>query len=111
MTSKLLIIIASGEKEKALTALMYAKNAIKYEWIPTVRVVFFGPSQNLLVWDDEVSASAADLANYTEPLACKFLSDQGELSDKTENLGISVKYVGEPISKMIRDEGFMPMVW
>ena len=111
MTTKLLIIIATGEKEKVLTALMYAKNAIKYEWIPTIRVVFFGPSQKLLAWDSDVSASAADLANFAEPLACKFISDRDELSEETAKLGIDVKYVGEPVSQMIRDEGFTPMVW
>ena len=111
MNEKLLIIIATGDREKALTALMFAISAIKYEWIPVVRVVFFGPAQNLLVSDSEVASSASELSRITEPMACKFLADRDQQTEPTEQLGIKVEYVGEPISQMIRDEGFIPMVW
>jgi len=63
MSEKLLVIIASGDREKVLTALMYAKNTIKYSWLEDVRVIFFGPSENLLVSDTDVSASAKELAS------------------------------------------------
>ena len=110
MSKKLLIIIASGDREKVLTALMYAKNTIKYGWIEDVRVVFFGPSENLLVGDTDVTASAAELAKVGQPLACKFLSDRDGISEKIENLGITVDYVGSMISDLIKD-GYAPMVW
>jgi hypothetical protein len=110
LTDKLLVIVASGDKDKALTALMYAKNAIKYDWIPEVRVVFFGPSQGLLVNDDDVAKSAAELAKYGPALACKFISDAEGQSEKVSDLGIEVKYVGEEISQMVKD-GYIPMVW
>ncbi|MHA2231465.1 MAG: hypothetical protein ACXAB4_03135, partial [Candidatus Hodarchaeales archaeon] len=62
MDSKLLIIIATGEKEKALTGLMYARNAIGREWLGDVKVIFFGPIQGLMVNDEDVSNAAKEVA-------------------------------------------------
>ena len=110
MKDKLLVIIASGDADKVLTALMYAKNAIKYNWIPEVRVVFFGPSQGLLVNNDRVSESAIELAEFGTALACKFISDRDKQSEDIEGMGIEVRYVGEEISELIKN-GYTPMVW
>jgi len=110
MSEKLLVIISSGDREKVLTALMYAKNTIKYGWIEDVRVIFFGPSENLLVGDSDVSDSAKELAGLGKPVACKFLSDRDSVSERIESLGITVDYVGSMIADLIKD-GFIPMVW
>ena len=110
MSSKLLVIIASGDREKALTGLMYAKNTIKYGWIHEVRVMFFGPSENLLVSDTDVANSASELANLGQPIACKFLSDRDGISERIEGMGITVDYVGSMIADLI-DDGYTPMVW
>ncbi len=110
MTEKLLVIISSGDREKVLTALMYAKNNIKYGWIGDVQVVFFGPAENLLASDSDVRDSTAELANYGSPLACKFLSDRDGISGHIESVGVDVDYVGSIIADMLRD-GYVPMVW
>jgi hypothetical protein len=101
MTEKLLIIIASGDREKVLTALMYAKNNIKYGWIP---------SENLLVSDSDVTSSAMELANLSQPLACQLLSDRDNISERIERMGVEVDYVGTIIADFLRD-GYTPMVW
>ena len=110
MSSKLLVIIATGDREKALTGLMYAKNNIKYGWVDNLEVMFFGPSENLLVNDTDVKNSAAELAGLGQPIACKFLSDRDGISKRIEGMGISVDYVGSIIADLIR-EGYIPMVW
>jgi hypothetical protein len=110
MSEKLLIIIATGDKEKALTGLMYAKNTIKREWIPHVRVVYFGPSENLMVNDPEVGNAAIEVANMGESYACKAISDREDISEKVEEMGIRVEYVGKIISDLIK-AGFTPLVW
>ena len=110
MSDKLLVIIASGDREKVLTALMYVKNTIKYGWIPDVRVMFFGPAENLLASDTDVKSSAAELANYNTPIACKLLSDRDGISEHIEAIGVEVDYVGTIIADMIKD-GYTPMVW
>lgn len=110
MTSKLLVIVATGDKAKAMTALMYAKNAIKKEWLDDIKVVYFGPSEELMVNDPEVANAAIEVAGLGESFACKAISDRQGISEKVDNMGIKVDYVGTIISDYIKD-GYVPMVW
>ncbi|MHA1961296.1 MAG: hypothetical protein ACW99U_13820 [Candidatus Thorarchaeota archaeon] len=113
MTTKLLVIIASGDRDVVLTAMMYARNTVALEWIPDLKVIFFGPSENLLVDDEEVRREAMNLAEVCdlgETVACKFLSDRDEKSEQIEKLGITVDYVGTIIANLLK-EGYTPMVW
>ena len=55
MRSKLLVIIATGENKKALTGLMYASRTLAEGWMDKVRVIFFGPSERLLVEDERIA--------------------------------------------------------
>lgn len=107
---KLLIVIATGDKGKALTGLMYARNALKHGWLPDVKVVFFGPSERLMVENPEVAEAALEVAGLGECYACKAVSDREEISEKVGEMGIRVEYVGSIISGLI-EEGYAPMVW
>jgi hypothetical protein len=108
--SKLLVIIASADKQKALTALMYAKNTIHYKWLDDVKVLFFGPSENLMINDPDVRHEAESLAEVTEPIACKFLADRDGLTEEINSIGMEVNYVGTVIAELLK-EGYVPMVW
>ncbi len=108
--NRILVIISSAEREKVLTALMYARNTKKYEWLDDVKVIFFGPAERLLVDDSEVAAESAGLADDMEPLACKFLADRDGLTESIESMGIEVDYVGAKIADLIK-KGYTPMVW
>lgn len=108
--SKLLIILSTSEREKALTGLMYAKNALKENWIDDIQVIFFGPIENLIIEDEEIKEYAEAIADQTECIACKFLADRDEISDDIEELGMELDYVGSIISEYIK-AGYMPMVW
>lgn len=110
MGSKLLVIIATSEKEKALTGLMYARNAMKQSWLEDVKVVFFGPSERLIVQDEQVADEVKDIALLGETFACKSISDMEGFSEEVEKLGVKVEYVGSIISNLIK-EGYLPMVW
>ena len=110
MAAKVLIILATGEKEKALAGILYAKNAQKNRWLEDVKVVFFGPFESLVCDDEEVTQEASQLLDYQTPVACKFLSDHAGKSDKLQDLGFDVEYVGSLVSTHIK-EGFVPMVW
>jgi len=110
MNSKLLVIIATGDREKALAALMYARNAIKQGWLEDVKIVFFGPSERLIVEDKEVSNRAKEIAAIGETFACKAISDKEDLSADVKKLGVKVEYVGSIISHFI-ENGYLPMVW
>ncbi|MFQ6053019.1 MAG: hypothetical protein ACE5OO_02150 [Candidatus Bathyarchaeia archaeon] len=105
-----MVIIATADKEKALTGLMYARNALKRGWLEDVKVVFFGPSEKLIVDDEEVAGQVKDVAVLGESFACKAISDREGLSEELEKLGIRVEYVGSIISDYVND-GYLPMVW
>jgi hypothetical protein len=110
MSSKLLIIVATGEKEKAQTSIMYARNAIKYAWLDDIKVIFFGPSERLVAEDKDIAKEAQEIAKLRECVACKYISDKGGLSGDLTKLGIKIEYVGPIISNLIKD-GYIPMVW
>jgi len=110
MPSKVIVILSTAEKDKALTGIMYAKNAQKNKWLDEVRVIFFGPFENLVCEDDEIIKAASELLDYQTPIACKFLSDKSGTSGRLEELGFNVEYVGSLISDSIK-AGFIPMVF
>ena len=110
MSSKVMVIISTAEKDKALTGILYAKNAQKNKWVDEVRVFFFGPFENLVCEDDDVIQAASELLDYQTPIACKFLSDKSGASGKLEELGFNVQFVGSLISDSIK-AGFVPMVF
>jgi hypothetical protein len=110
MSSKVMVIISTAEKDKALTGILYAKNAQKNKWIDDIRVIFFGPFENLVCEDQDVIQAASELLDYQTPIACKFLSDKSGASDKLEELGFNVEYVGALISDSIK-AGYVPMVF
>ena len=110
MSSKLLMIIATGENEKALTGLMYASKALSEGWMDEVKVIFFGPSERLLVEDEMIAKTAKEFGTVEKPIACKFISDREGISEKIEDLGFEVDYVGTIISDFLKD-GYVPMVF
>ncbi len=110
MSSNVVVIISTGEKEKAFTGIMYAFNAQKNKWLDEVKVFFFGPFEDLVCEDAEVADFASQLLEYETPIACKRLSDNAGISGKLEQLGYDVEYVGSLISDLIK-KGYVPMVF
>ena len=110
MASKVMVIVSTAEKDKALTGIMYAVNAQKNKWVDDLKVIFFGPFENLVCDDEEVAQAASRLLDYETPIACKFLSDRDGISETLEKMGVNVDYVGALISGYI-EEGYTPMVF
>ncbi len=110
MSDKALVIISTGEVEKALTGLMWATNALRFGWMEDVRVIFFGPAQNLALEDDRVKEMAKGIAEAEKPIFCKFIADRDGNSEQLEQMGMDIQYVGSIISDFIKD-GYVPMIW
>lgn len=110
MSAKVMVIISTAEKDKALTGILYAKNAQLNKWVDDVRVIFFGPFENLVCEDQDVLHAATELLDHSSPIACKFLSDKSGASTKLEDLGFNVEYVGALISDSIK-AGYVPLVF
>jgi len=110
MGAKVVVIIATGEEQKALTGVMYASKNLSEGWLDDVKVVFLGPSERLLVTSEEIAKVAKELSAAHKPLACKFVADNEGITDKLEALGLKVDYVGTIIADLLKD-GYLPMVF
>lgn len=105
--SKILIWLASSEREKLKPAIVYGINARKYGWLDDVKFVVFGESEKLLLEDNELF----NLINDNENTAyCKFVSEEFGITDKLEKKGANVIYVGEYISNLIKN-GYQVMTF
>ena len=51
MGKKVIVIISTAEREKALVGVMYATNVLKNKWLEDVKVFFFGPFEKLVAED------------------------------------------------------------
>lgn len=117
LSSEILVIISSGDADKALTGMMYAYNAMNNGWMDKVKVVFFGPAQKLLTEHPGMQQMARQIVDVTQaqdkdlaPTACKFISDRDKTSNAIASLGVHVEYVGLIISEFIK-QGFTPLVF
>ena len=108
--SKIVVIIASGDKETIQAGLMYAYNAKKKGWMEDVKVIFFGPSEKQAVQDEQIVSKIKDSLSQVEIFACKAFSDKYNVSTELEKIGVVVEYVGERQSNLIKN-GYVPLVW
>ena len=105
--AKVLIWLASGDKDKLMPGILYGTNAKKNGWVDDVKFVIFGESEKLFAEDDELFNM---VSNEVEPVFCKFVSDEMKVSEKLEGKGAKVIYVGDYISKLIK-EGYQVLTF
>lgn len=110
MSKKVLVTISTAEKEKALTGVLYATNALKYQWVDELKVFFFGPFEKLVAEDQEVQEKVSKIRKYETPTACRFISDNDQVTLSLEAVGYQVDYIGQAISEYI-GQGFVPLVF
>lgn len=105
-TQELVLLWTSGDREKALKMVfMYAKNSKKRGWWDNVILIVWGPSAKLLAGDEGLQEELDGLHREGVVLeACKACSDSYGVSAKLEEMGIEVKYMGEPLTGYLKDE-------
>jgi hypothetical protein len=108
---RILIILSTAEREKAMAGLMFAKNTHDNHWFDDVRVVLFGPIERLLAEDKEIRDLGAEVFKVTaKPVACKAFADDAKVSAAIKNLGCEIDQVGGIISECIRNV-YVPLVF
>jgi len=111
MNNRLVVIIGTKEPAKAEAGLMYATNALKHGWMEDVKLIFFGPAEDLLLEDPDLQELLMEFHRQDQQaVACRFLSDRSGSSEDLKSMGVDVSYVGSMISDLIK-EGYVPMVW
>ena len=105
-TSKLGVVWTSGDRDVALKMVfMYTLNAKSRHWFDEVRLVVWGPSAKLLSVDEELQQEIARMKDAgIELVACKACADSYGVSEKLEQLGVEVKYMGVPLSDMLKQD-------
>lgn len=100
-------ILVSDADPRILTDVVfpYARNAIREHWMEEVVLILWGPIQRTVVSVLELKAEVMDLVE-TEKIsvwACKQCSDDYKVSERLIELGVSVQFVGEKISSMLKE--------
>jgi hypothetical protein len=100
----LFIIWSSADPEVAHNlAFMYAHNSLARGWWERVRLVIWGPSARLACEDESVADKLRTMmADGVEVWACRACADNYGVSERLEELGAKVVYVGQPVTDMLR---------
>ncbi len=111
MIGRLLVVIASPDRDVIRTALMYAVNSKKRGWMDEVETIFFGPSEKTIAKDLGLQKLLNELSkDGFKALACKRVAEELNVVDPLLEIGLNVLYVGKYISDKVKD-GFKVMVW
>ena len=105
--------IVNGIHRVGAAVYMYTYNAKKNNWWDEVRFVVWGPSSLLLSVDKELQDYIKKMKDEGEGVileACKACADMYGVSDKLASLGIDVKYMGKPITDMLKS-GYASMTF
>lgn len=102
--SKLVVVWTSGDREVAIKMVyMYTYNAKKDGWWDNIRFIVWGPSSKLLSEDKELQEYTQKMKDVgVEVFACKACADMYGVSEKLEELGLEVKYIGEDLTEMLQ---------
>ncbi len=112
-SGKVLVIVSTGEKEKAIAGMLWAWNMKRKGLLDDVVVYFFGPSEKLLVDDGEVKFRVKLLLDMgIEVKACHGFAELGGYKHKLQEfLGEeAVDHVGKLIAEKIK-AGYTPLVF
>lgn len=102
---KLVVVWTSGDKEVAMKMVfMYTFNAKKYEWWDDITLLVWGPSSKLLSEDKELQDYIKKILDSgINVLACKGCADTYGISDKLEQIGVTVRYTGVDLTDFIKE--------
>lgn len=101
----LVVLWTSDDKEVALNMVfMYTLNSKLKGWWDDVRLIIWGPSSELLSRDRELQEELEKMKEAGVILeACKACADNYGVSEDLEDLGVDVRYMGEPLSDYLKE--------
>ena len=104
--NKLGVLWTSGDPDVAhKVCFMYTNAAKNAGWFDEVLLIVWGPSSRLLATDKDIQAKVKKMqADGVTVQACQACADSYGISDKLRQLGIEVKYMGKPLSDMLKSD-------
>lgn len=102
---KLVIIWTSSDREVALKMVfMYTSNCKRFGWWDDVTLLVWGPSAKLLSEDKELQEETKKIIDAGIVVkACKGCADQFGVSEKLEEIGVTVLYVGTELTNYVKE--------
>jgi len=102
--NELAVIWSSSNRDVAeTTVFMYTLNAKCREWWDEVHLVIWGPSAKLLADDSVIQEKVKEMITAgVRVSACKENSDIYGVSERLSEMGIDVRYMGEPVTRMLQ---------
>jgi hypothetical protein len=102
--SRLAVIWSSGDPEVAhRVCFMYTGNAKKQKWFDEVTLIVWGPSARLLAGDKDLQAKIRTMEDDgVKVQACLACADSYGITEELRKLGIEVKYMGKPLTDLIK---------
>jgi hypothetical protein len=103
--SRLAVIWSSADPEVAnRVCFMYTQNAKRQKWFDEVTLIVWGPSARLLAGDKDLQAKIKSmLSDGVRVQACQACADSYGVSDRLRELGVEVKYMGKPLTDMLKE--------
>lgn len=100
----LVVLWTSGDREVAeKMVFMYTLNSKLREWWRDVTLIVWGPSSKLLSEDQALQDQVKKMVEIgVEVVACKACADQYGVSDRLAELGIDVKFMGQPLTAYLK---------
>jgi len=100
----LTVLWTTSDREVALSMVfMYTLNAKLKGWWQHVTLIVWGPSSKLLSVDTELQEYVASMKDAgIRLLACRRCAEMFGVADRLEALGLEVKYMGEPLTELLK---------
>lgn len=98
--TKVLIWLASADREKLMPGLMWGLNAKRNDWVDEVKIVVFGPSERTVMEDDVLFSMVQEIEGT---MFCRRVAEMEETVEQLETRGANVAYVGKPIAEAITE--------
>ncbi|MEA5126643.1 MAG: DsrE family protein [Proteiniphilum sp.] len=101
---KINILWTTDNKDTIFNMLsMYAINSKKHNWWKDVNIILWGASVKLVGSDTQVQTEVLEmLHNGITVEACKDCCDNFNVAETLMRLGVSVRYMGEPLTGYIK---------
>jgi len=102
---KLNILWTTDNKDTFFNMLaMYATNSKKRGWWNNVNVIIWGASAKLAGNDTQIQTEILEMINAGVTIeACKDCADNFGVTEKLERLGITVRYMGLPLTEYLKN--------
>ena len=108
MMDKLTIVWTTENEETALNMiLMYTLKSNTNKWWKECNLITWGPSNKLLCTNKEVQELVQEIIKQgVKVMACQRCAEKYGLVDQIKEMGIEVKFMGEPFTEYLQDESY-----